>query len=118
MEMPATALAPGGLMGAIARRQPVGAVACITPYNFPVVNMAGKLGPALAMGNTVVVRPASQNPLAVIDLVQIMHDVGFPPGVVNVDHRFDARDRRGARRDARHRHGVVHRFHGGRHAHR
>jgi acyl-CoA reductase-like NAD-dependent aldehyde dehydrogenase len=84
MEMPQTALAPGGLMGAIARRQPVGAVACITPYNFPIVNMAGKLGPALAMGNTVVVRPASQNPLAVIELVRIMHDVGFPPGVVNV----------------------------------
>jgi acyl-CoA reductase-like NAD-dependent aldehyde dehydrogenase len=84
MEMPQTALAPGGLMGAIARRQPVGAVACITPYNFPIVNMAGKLGPALAMGNTVVVRPASQNPLAVIELVRIMHEVGFPPGVVNV----------------------------------
>jgi acyl-CoA reductase-like NAD-dependent aldehyde dehydrogenase len=84
MEMPATALAAGGLMGAIARRQPVGAVAAITPYNFPVVNMAGKLGPALAMGNTVVVRPASQNPLAVIELVRIMHEVGFPPGVVNV----------------------------------
>ncbi len=84
MEMPGTALAPGGLMGAIARRQPVGAVAAITPYNFPVVNMAGKLGPALAMGNTVVVRPASQNPLAVIELVRIMHEVGFPPGVVNV----------------------------------
>jgi acyl-CoA reductase-like NAD-dependent aldehyde dehydrogenase len=84
MEMPATALAAGGLMGAIARRQPVGAVACITPYNFPIVNMAGKIGPALAMGNTVVVRPASQNPLGVIDLVRLMHDVGFPPGVINV----------------------------------
>jgi len=84
MEMPATALAPGGLMGAIARRQPVGVVACITPYNFPIVNMAGKLGPALAMGNTVVVRPASQNPLAVIELVRILDEVGFPPGVVNV----------------------------------
>ena len=84
MEMPQTALAPGGLMGAIARRQPVGAVACITPYNFPIVNMAGKLGPALAMGNTVVVRPASQNPLAVIDLIRLMHEAGFPPGVVNV----------------------------------
>jgi len=83
-EMPATALAPGGLMGAIARRQPVGAVACITPYNFPIVNMAGKLGPALAMGNTVVVRPASQNPLAVIELVRMMDEAGFPPGVVNV----------------------------------
>src|SRR5947207_7214351 len=84
MEMPATALAPGGLMGAIARRQPVGAVAAITPYNFPVVNMAGKLGPALAMGNTVVVRPASQNPLAVIELVRMIDEAGFPPGVVNV----------------------------------
>src|SRR4051812_18025539 len=83
-EMPATALAPGGLMGAIARRAPVGVVACITPYNFPIVNMAGKLGPALAMGNTVVVRPASQDPLAVIELVRLMHEVGFPPGVVNV----------------------------------
>ncbi len=83
-EMPATALAPGGLMGAIVRRAPVGVVACITPYNFPIVNMAGKLGPALAMGNTVVVRPASQNPLAVIELVKIMHEVGFPEGVVNV----------------------------------
>ena len=83
-EMPGTALAPGGLMGAIARRAPVGVVACITPYNFPIVNMAGKIGPALAMGNTVVVRPASQDPLAVIRLVEILDEVGFPPGVVNV----------------------------------
>jgi len=83
--MPQTALAPGGIMGAIARRIPVGAVACITPYNFPIVNMAGKLGPALAMGNTVVVRPASQDPLAVIELCRILNDeVGFPPGVINI----------------------------------
>ncbi len=83
-EVPSTALAPGGLMGAIARRMPVGVVACITPYNFPIVNMAGKIGPALAMGNTVVVRPASQDPLAVIELVRILDEVGFPPGVLNV----------------------------------
>jgi phenylacetaldehyde dehydrogenase len=83
-EMPATSLAPGGVMGAIARRAPIGAVACITSYNFPLVNMAGKIGPALAMGNTVVVRPASQDPLAVIELVRILDEVGFPPGVVNV----------------------------------
>lgn len=83
-EMPATALAPGGLMGAIARRAPIGVVACITPYNFPIVNTAGKIGPALAMGNTVVVRPAPQDPLAVIELVGVLHEVGFPPGVVNV----------------------------------
>jgi phenylacetaldehyde dehydrogenase len=83
-EMPATALAPGGLMGALARRAPVGVVACITSYNFPIVNMVGKLGPALAMGNTVVVRPAGQDPLGVIEIVKLLEDVGFPPGVVNI----------------------------------
>jgi phenylacetaldehyde dehydrogenase len=83
-EVQATALAPGGLIGALARRAPVGVVACITSYNFPVVNMVGKLGPALATGNTVVVRPAGQDPLAVIELVRILDEVGFPPGVVNV----------------------------------
>jgi phenylacetaldehyde dehydrogenase len=83
-EMQSTPLAPGGLMGALARRAPVGVVACITPYNFPIVNMAGKIGPALAMGNTVIVRPAPQDPLAVIELVRILEEVGFPPGVVNV----------------------------------
>jgi acyl-CoA reductase-like NAD-dependent aldehyde dehydrogenase len=83
-EMPATALAAGGLMGAIAVRQPVGVVACITPYNFPIVNMAGKIGPALAMGNTVVVKPAPQDPLAVTVFGEVLHEAGFPAGVVNV----------------------------------
>ncbi|MDZ7675813.1 MAG: aldehyde dehydrogenase family protein [Acidimicrobiales bacterium] len=84
LEMPATALAPGGLMGAVVERRPVGVVACITPYNFPAVNCAGKIGPALAMGNTVVIKPAPQDPLAVIRLVEILDEVGFPPGVVNI----------------------------------
>jgi acyl-CoA reductase-like NAD-dependent aldehyde dehydrogenase len=83
-EMPTTALAPGGIMGAIAVRQPVGVVACITPYNFPIVNMAGKIGPALAMGNTVVVKPAPQDPLAVTVFGEVLHEAGFPAGVVNV----------------------------------
>jgi len=83
-EMPSTALAAGGLIGAMAYRQPVGVVACITPYNFPIVNMAGKVGPALAMGNTVVVKPAPQDPLAVIKFGEIFTEAGFPPGVVNV----------------------------------
>jgi acyl-CoA reductase-like NAD-dependent aldehyde dehydrogenase len=83
-EMPSTALAPGGLMGAMVVRQPVGVVACITPYNFPIVNMAGKLGPALAMGNTVVVKPAPQDPLAITVFGEIFDDAGFPPGVVNI----------------------------------
>ena len=83
-EMPATALASGGLMGAVVLRQPVGVVACITPYNFPIVNMAGKIGPALAMGNTVIVKPAPQDPLAVTVFGEILDEAGFPPGVVNV----------------------------------
>src|SRR3954464_15253615 len=83
-EMPSTALASGGLISAIVVRQPVGVVACITPYNFPIVNMAGKIGPALAMGNTVVVKPAPQDPLAVVRVVELVKEAGFPPGVVNV----------------------------------
>src|SRR5580700_5658417 len=80
----ATPLAPGGIIGGMVNRQPVGVVACITSYNFPMVNMAGKVAPALAAGNTVVVKPAPQDPLAVVELVRILHEVGFPPGVVNL----------------------------------
>ena len=58
-------------------RQPLGVVACITSYNFPMVNMAGKVAPALAAGNTVVVKPAPQDPLAIVELVRILNDVGF-----------------------------------------
>ena len=86
----ATPLAPGGLISALAVRQPVGVVACITSYNFPLVNMAGKVAPALAMGNTVVVKPAAQDPLTVVELVRILEEVGFPPGVVNLVNSVDA----------------------------
>jgi acyl-CoA reductase-like NAD-dependent aldehyde dehydrogenase len=80
----ATPLAPGGLIGALAARAPVGVVACITPYNFPLVNMAGKIAPALAMGNTVVVKPAPQDPLAVLRFAEIAAEAGLPRGVLNV----------------------------------
>jgi phenylacetaldehyde dehydrogenase len=83
-EMAASPLAPPGLLGAMVQRQPVGVVACITPYNFPLVNMAGKIGPALAMGNTVVVKPAPQDPLAVLRFAELVTEAGFPPGVVNI----------------------------------
>jgi acyl-CoA reductase-like NAD-dependent aldehyde dehydrogenase len=83
-EMPSTALAAGGLLGTVVERRPVGVVAAITPYNFPLVNMAGKVGPALAMGNTVVVKPAPQDPLAVLRFADAVVEAGFPPGVVNV----------------------------------
>ena len=82
--MPTTPLAAGGLIGGIVARQPVGVVAAISPYNFPVVNVAGKIAPALAVGCTVVIKPAPQDPLAVLELVELMHEVGFPPGVINV----------------------------------
>jgi acyl-CoA reductase-like NAD-dependent aldehyde dehydrogenase len=85
-----TPLAPGGLISGLAHRAPVGVVTCITSYNFPMVNMAGKVAPALAMGNTVVVKPAPQDPLAVIELVRILDEVGFPPGVVNLVTANDA----------------------------
>jgi phenylacetaldehyde dehydrogenase len=79
-----TPLAPGGIIGGTVIHQPVGVVTCITSYNFPMVNMAGKVAPALAAGNTVIVKPAPQDPLAIVELVRILDEVGFPPGVVNL----------------------------------
>jgi acyl-CoA reductase-like NAD-dependent aldehyde dehydrogenase len=76
--------APGGgrLGCGVVVREPVGVVACITPYNFPMTNCAGKIGAALACGNTVVVKPAPVDPLGVAELCRIIAPV-FPPGVVN-----------------------------------
>ena len=66
------------------RREPVGVVAAIIPWNFPLLMCGYKLGPALAAGNTVVVKPAEQTPLSALRLMQVMAEIGFPPGVVNV----------------------------------
>src|SRR5262249_42299456 len=63
-------------------REPIGVVACITPFNFPMTNCAGKIGPALACGNTVVVKPAPADPLGVAELCRIAASV-LPPGVLN-----------------------------------
>lgn len=79
-----TPLAAGALMAGYARKVPVGVVACIAPYNFPTTSMVGKIAPALATGNTVVMKPAPQDPLCVIELAKILEDVGFPKGVVNI----------------------------------
>ncbi|GGX46282.1 aldehyde dehydrogenase family protein [Streptomyces fructofermentans] len=72
------------VMGALALRQPVGVVSCITSYNNPWANPAGKIAPALAMGNTVVVKPAPQDPLSVYRMARALEEAGVPPGVVNV----------------------------------
>ena len=101
-------------MGAYVNRQPAGAVACISPYNFPLTNIAGKIAPALAVGCTVVMKPAPQDPLAILVLAEIIREVGFPPGVVNVVTSVAPDPAAALSSSARHRHGVVHRLHRGR----
>jgi betaine-aldehyde dehydrogenase len=65
-------------------REPVGVVGAVTPWNFPVVLACRKLGPALAAGNTVVLKPASLAPLTTVMLADVFTAAGLPPGVLNV----------------------------------
>jgi succinate-semialdehyde dehydrogenase/glutarate-semialdehyde dehydrogenase len=65
-------------------KRPLGVVAAIVPYNYPLTLMGTKLGPALAAGNTVVVKPASSTPLATLKVAELFHEAGLPAGVLNV----------------------------------
>jgi 4-guanidinobutyraldehyde dehydrogenase/NAD-dependent aldehyde dehydrogenase len=65
-------------------REPVGVVAAVTPWNYPLNMPAWKLGPALAAGNSVVLKPAEQSPLSAIRLGELARDAGLPDGVLNV----------------------------------
>ncbi|HEY3522750.1 MAG TPA: aldehyde dehydrogenase family protein [Candidatus Limnocylindrales bacterium] len=65
-------------------REPIGVVGLIVPWNFPINMAAWKLGPALAAGNTCILKPASYTPLTAIRLGELALEAGFPPGVVNV----------------------------------
>ena len=65
-------------------KEPVGVVACITPWNFPNAMLARKIGPALATGCTVVCKPASATPLSALAIAELAHRAGIPPGVLNV----------------------------------
>jgi len=65
-------------------REPVGVVAAIVPWNFPLLIAVWKVAPALAMGNTVILKPASQTPLTALALGEMATALGFPPGVLNV----------------------------------
>ncbi|MHB0961200.1 MAG: aldehyde dehydrogenase family protein [Pirellulaceae bacterium] len=67
-------------------REPMGAIAAIVPWNFPLTNAAIKLAPILACGNTVVLKPSEVSPLSALMLANLAHEVGFPPGVLNVIH--------------------------------
>jgi acyl-CoA reductase-like NAD-dependent aldehyde dehydrogenase len=65
-------------------REPIGVVGMIVPWNFPLNMATWKLGPALATGNTCVLKPASYTPLSALRLAELALEAGFPPGVVNV----------------------------------
>jgi aldehyde dehydrogenase (NAD+)/betaine-aldehyde dehydrogenase len=65
-------------------RRPLGVVGQIVPWNFPLMFTSWKLGPALAAGNTVVYKPAELTPLSTLRVAELIDEVGFPPGVVNV----------------------------------
>src|SRR5438067_2817589 len=67
-------------------RRPVGVVAAITPWNFPLTLFANKLCPALATGCTIVLKPASTTPLATQRAIEAINSAGFPPGVINTLH--------------------------------
>ena len=75
---------PDGRVHAYTRREPVGVVAQIIPWNFPLAMATWKLGPALAAGCTVILKPAEQTPLTALRLGELIVEAGFPPGVVNI----------------------------------
>lgn len=75
---------PGAQYLAYTLREPVGVVGQIIPWNFPLLMAAWKLGPALAVGCTVVLKPAEQTPLSALRLGELIQEAGFPDGVVNV----------------------------------
>ena len=74
----------GGRYFAYTLREPVGVVGQIIPWNFPLLMAAWKLGPALAAGCTVVLKPAEQTPLTALRLGELIQEAGFPEGVVNI----------------------------------
>ncbi len=73
-----------GTHTSLIRREPIGVVGQIAPWNYPVMMMAWKVGPALAAGNTVVFKPATNTPLTALELAKCFQEAGLPPGVLNV----------------------------------
>lgn len=71
-------------------KQPVGVVGQIIPWNYPLAMAAWKLGPALACGNTVVLKPAEQTPLSILLFSELIRQAGFPKGVVNIVNGYGA----------------------------
>jgi aldehyde dehydrogenase (NAD+) len=65
-------------------KEPIGVCGQIIPWNYPLAMAAWKLGPALACGNTIVIKAAEQTPLSILYLANLIKEAGFPPGVVNI----------------------------------
>jgi succinate-semialdehyde dehydrogenase / glutarate-semialdehyde dehydrogenase len=78
------AAAPNGVGRLITMKQPVGPCYAITPWNFPMAMGTRKIGPAVAAGCTMVIKPAQQTPLSMLALAQILDEAGLPGGVLNV----------------------------------
>ncbi len=74
---------PQGILGMI-HKEPVGVVGAIIPWNFPLMIGAWKLGPALACGNSVVIKPGESASLSLLRMCELAHEAGLPPGVLNV----------------------------------
>jgi NAD-dependent aldehyde dehydrogenases len=77
-------VAPNGATRLMTMKQPVGPTLMITPWNFPLAMGTRKIGPAIAAGCTMVVKPAAETPLSMLYLAQVMEEVGLPAGVLNV----------------------------------
>jgi gamma-glutamyl-gamma-aminobutyraldehyde dehydrogenase len=71
-------------------REPLGVVGCITPWNYPLMQIAWKIAPALAAGNSIVLKPAEQAPLSALLLAELFVEAGAPPGVLNVINGYGA----------------------------
>jgi succinate-semialdehyde dehydrogenase/glutarate-semialdehyde dehydrogenase len=84
------ATAPNGQSRFLVMKQPVGPCVFITPWNFPLAMGTRKIGPAIAAGCTVVIKPAPQTPLSMLALGQILLDAGLPAGVLNIVNATDA----------------------------
>ena len=78
------ATAPNGVGRLITMKQPVGPCYAITPWNFPMAMGTRKIGPAIAAGCTMVIKPAQQTPLSMLALARILEEAGLPAGVLNV----------------------------------
>lgn len=85
-ELPEFALMPGVTPGKrnYLKYEPIGVCAQITPWNFPMIMASWKIAPAIAAGNTVVLKPASVTPITALELARIADEIGIPAGVVNV----------------------------------